>query len=135
GADGLIAYESQAVERVLGYHPSDRVGTTGLDQVHPDDRERLNQLFTDLLTAPNAQVTAEVRILHADGTYRLIEAVGKNLIDDPSVGGVVVNYRDISERRALEDELRHQAFHDSLTGLANRALFGDRLEHALSRTR
>ena len=72
---------------------------------------------------------------HADGTVRNIEMVLKNLLDDPAVDGVVVNYRDVTERRALEDELRHQAFHDSLTGLANRALFLDRLQHAMSRKR
>ena len=77
-------------------------------------------------------VAGEFRIKHADGSWRWIEAVGKNLLDDPAVGGVVVNYRDITTRKELEDELRHQAFHDSLTGLANRALFVDRLEHALS---
>jgi diguanylate cyclase (GGDEF)-like protein/PAS domain S-box-containing protein len=135
GTDGLIVYESPAVERVLGYRPKERVGTTGDELIHPDDRARIGQLFDDLLTSPNAQMTAEFRVLHADGTYRLIEAIGKNLVQEPSVAGVVVNYRDISERRMLEDELRHQAFHDSLTGLANRALFADRLEHALSRTR
>jgi diguanylate cyclase (GGDEF)-like protein/PAS domain S-box-containing protein len=135
GADGLIVYESPAVERVLGYTPQERIGTTGVELFHPDDQERVSQIFFELVQSPNDQVTTEVRIRHADGTYRLIEVTGKNLLNEPSVGGVVVNYRDISERRALEDELRHQAFHDSLTGLANRALFADRLEHALSRTR
>jgi diguanylate cyclase (GGDEF)-like protein len=79
--------------------------------------------------------TGELRVQHADGSWRWIEAVGRNLVDDPAVGGVVVNYRDITTRKTLEDELRHQAFHDSLTGLANRALFVDRLDHALSLAR
>ena len=135
GPDGVIVYESPAVERVLGYEPKARVGTTGVELFHPDDLERVLQVFGELAASPNAQATTEIRIRHADGTYRLIEATGKNLLEEPSVAGIVVNYRDISERRALEDELRHQAFHDSLTGLANRALFADRLEHALSRTR
>jgi diguanylate cyclase (GGDEF)-like protein/PAS domain S-box-containing protein len=133
--DGTIAYESPAVERVLGWKPEQRVGTTGEEQLHPDDVERLRQLFFELVEDPGGQVSAEARIRHADGSYRLIEIVGRNLLADPAVGGIVANYRDISERRSLEDELRHQAFHDSLTGLANRALFADRLEHALSRTR
>jgi diguanylate cyclase (GGDEF)-like protein len=72
---------------------------------------------------------------HADGTTRNIELVLKNLLDDPAVSGIVVNYHDVTQRRALEDELRHQAFHDSLTGLANRALFLDRLQHAMTRRR
>ncbi|HLX35902.1 MAG TPA: EAL domain-containing protein [Candidatus Limnocylindrales bacterium] len=133
--DGVIQYESPAVERVLGYRPKERIGTTGVELFHPDDQERVLALFNDLAKSPNAQITTEIRIRHADGTYRLIEATGKNLVNEPAVGGIVVNYRDISERRLLEDELRHQAFHDSLTGLANRALFADRLEHALNRTK
>ena len=72
---------------------------------------------------------------HADGSPRWIEVVLRNLTDDPAVDGVVVNYRDVTTRRELEDELRHQAFHDSLTGLANRALFMDRLQHAIARER
>jgi diguanylate cyclase (GGDEF)-like protein/PAS domain S-box-containing protein len=135
GADGLITYESPAVERVLGYRPDQRIGTTGLDMIHPDDGPRLRQLFFELVAAPGGQVSAEVRALHADGSERLIEIVGRNLLHEAAVGGIVVNYRDITTRRRLEDELRHQAFHDSLTGLANRALFSDRLEHALSRSR
>ena len=135
GADGLITYESPAVERVLGYRPDQRIGTTGLDMIHPDDGPRLEQLFYELVASPGGQVSAEVRALHADGSERLIEIVGRNLLHEAAVGGIVVNYRDITTRRRLEDELRHQAFHDSLTGLANRALFSDRLEHALSRTR
>ena len=72
---------------------------------------------------------------HADGSNRWLEVAMRNLCDDPAVDGVVVNYRDVTTRRSLEDELRHQAFHDSLTGLANRALFLDRLQHAMSRKR
>jgi GGDEF domain-containing protein len=62
-----------------------------------------------------------------------VEAIGKNLLDDPSIGGVVVNYRDVTERKTLEEQLRHQAFHDPLTNLPNRALFMNRLGHALVR--
>src|SRR3546814_5568986 len=54
------------------------------------------------------------------------------MLDDPSVRGIVVNFREVTQRRALQDELVHQAFHDSLTGLANRALLIDRLGHALT---
>ena len=131
-ADGTIAYESPAVERVLGFDPDDRIGRSALGRIHVDDRGWVEALLVDVVRSPRAMVAGEFRIQHADGSWRWIEAVGKNLFDDPAVGGVVVNYRDVTSRKTLEEELRHQAFHDSLTGLANRALFVDRLEHALS---
>jgi diguanylate cyclase (GGDEF)-like protein/PAS domain S-box-containing protein len=134
-ADATIEYESSAVERVLGFRPEDRVGRSALDSVHPDDLTWGRELLADVVQSPGAMATGELRIKHADGSWRWVEAVGKNLFDDPAVGGIVVNYRDITARKALEDELRHQAFHDSLTGLANRALFVDRLDHAISLAR
>ena len=132
-ASGRITYESAAVERVRGYKPEDRIGRHILDDVHPDDREWAAQMVRDVARNAGSQVAAEVRVRHADGSWLVIEAVAKNLLDDPAVGGVVVNYRDVTARKSLEDELKRQAFHDSLTGLANRALFADRLEHAISR--
>jgi diguanylate cyclase (GGDEF)-like protein/PAS domain S-box-containing protein len=134
-ADGTIAYESPAVERVLGSKPDERIGRLALDSVHPDDRQRVARLFLVVARRPGAEAAAEMRVRHANGSWRSIEAVVKNLLDDPAVGGVVVNYRDITARKELEDELRVRAFHDALTGLANRALFVDRLGHALARTR
>ncbi len=130
--DGTIEYESPAVERVLGFKADDRVGRSAFGAIHPDDVAWGEELLGDVVRTPGTMVAGEFRVKHADGSWRWIEAVGKNLLDDPAVGGVVVNYRDITSRKELEDELRHQAFHDSLTGLANRALFVDRLEHALS---
>ncbi len=70
---------------------------------------------------------------HADGTWRTLEAIGRNLLDDPAVGGIVINHRDVTERKVLEAQLTRQAFHDALTGLPNRALFTDRVSHALRR--
>jgi diguanylate cyclase (GGDEF)-like protein/PAS domain S-box-containing protein len=130
--DGTIDYESSSVERVLGFRAEDRIGRLALAAIHPDDQAWARELLTDVGRSPGAMVSGEMRVEHADGSWRWIEVVAKNLTDDPAVGGLVVNYRDITTRKTLEDELRHQAFHDSLTGLANRALFVDRLDHALS---
>jgi diguanylate cyclase (GGDEF)-like protein/PAS domain S-box-containing protein len=132
--DGTILYESPAAQRVLGV-ASDRVGHQGFDGIHEDDRAYAARLLEEAAAAPDAEVTGEVRALHADGSWRAIEAVLKNRIDDPAVGGIVVNYRDVTARKELEAELRRQAFHDSLTGLANRELFANRLEHALAQSR
>jgi diguanylate cyclase (GGDEF)-like protein/PAS domain S-box-containing protein len=133
-AEGRITYESAAVERVLGYQIEDRIGRNALDILHPDDRVWAQQMLRDVARLPTSQVAAEVRLGHADGSWLVIEMVAKNLLDDPAVGGIVVNYRDVTSRKSLEDELKRQAFHDSLTGLANRALFADRLQHAISRS-
>ncbi len=133
--DWTIAYESPAVERVLGYPAAGHVRRSALEMLHPDDRPWAEQLLAEIVRIPGAQITGELRARHADGSWRLIELVLKNLLNDPAVAGVVVNYRDITVRRELEDELKRQAFHDSLTGLANRALFADRLEHAIARSR
>ena len=72
-------------------------------------------------------------MLDPDGAYRHVSAVATNLIDDPRVDGLVLTVRDDDARKRFEQQLRHRAFHDELTGLANRALFYDRTEHALNR--
>jgi diguanylate cyclase (GGDEF)-like protein/PAS domain S-box-containing protein len=134
-ANGIVTFESSAVERVLGFNPDAYVGQPVFAGVHADDRAAADRLLADVIRNKDGEATTELRQRHADGRHRWTEVQLKNLLDDEAVGGVVVNFRDVTERRQLEEELRHQAFHDSLTGLANRALFIDRLEHAMSRKR
>lgn len=133
GEDRLVKYESPAVERILGFKSADRVGRSILLGVHPEDLPLVEGRLSDIAARGGSETTLEYRTMHADGTWRVLEAIAKNLFDDPAVSGVVINYRDITERKVLEDQLRHQAFHDTLTGLANRSLFLDRLGHALAR--
>ena len=133
GEDGLIRYESPAIERILGRHATERVGQPVGSDIHPDDRVAVERGLADVAAMSGSEARAEFRARHADGSWRTLEAIAKNLLDDPAVGGVVVNYRDITERKILEEQLRHQAFHDVLTGLENRFLFLDRLGHALAR--
>ena len=133
GPDGTISYQSPAVERVLGYRADDRLGRQIFEVTHPDDIGFVQATIGDLLNRPGAQSTIELRTRHADGSWRTVEATGRNKLDDPSVKGIIVNYRDVTERKRLEEQLTHQAFHDPLTGLANRALFSDRVDHAIRR--
>jgi len=134
-AAGNILYESPAVERVLGYKPDDRVGTNALTTIHPDEAAGVSEILAYVTQHPGEFRTLECRVRHVDGNWRWLELTASNVLDDPNVMGIVGNYRDITERKLLEAQLAHQATHDSLTGLANRALFRDRLEHALARAR
>ena len=133
GEDGLIRYESPAVERILGRRAGERVDRSISADIHPDDRANVERALADVAALSNAEARMEFRARHADDSWRTLESIAKNLLDDPAVGGVVINYRDITERKTLEEQLRHQAFHDVLTGLENRSLFLDRLGHALAR--
>ncbi|MCD6053789.1 MAG: diguanylate cyclase/phosphodiesterase with sensor(s), partial [Rubrobacteraceae bacterium] len=101
--------------------------------VHPDDREQALNTFAEVLKRPGLHPPLEFRVPHKDGSWRYLEHVVNNLLDDPAVQGVVINSWDVTERKALVEQLSYQAFHDLLTGLPNRALFMDRLEHALTR--
>src|SRR5215208_3410554 len=131
--DGTVHYVSPAVERVTGYRPEEQVGTNAFGSIHPDDREQAPNTFAEVLKRPGLQPPLEFRVPHKDGSWRYLEHVVNNLVDDPAVRGVVVNSWDVTERKALVEQLSYQAFHDLLTGLPNRALFMDRLEHASSR--
>jgi diguanylate cyclase (GGDEF)-like protein/PAS domain S-box-containing protein len=135
GTDGVPTYVSPSVQRVLGYAPERSIGRNVFEPpiVHPDDVEKVRQVFAWLVESPSAATTLDCRLRHADGRWIHVEAIGKNLLYDPSIEGVVVNYRDVTERKSFEERLRHQAFHDPLTDLPNRALFMDRLGHALTR--
>src|SRR5215203_4709551 len=134
-ADGTVRYISPAVERVMGYKPEEQIGTSAFGSVHPDDRERALDTLAEVLKRPGLHPPLEFRVPHKDGSWRYLEHVVNNLLDDPSVRAVVVNSWDVTERKALVEQLSYQAFHDLLTGLPNRALFMDRLERALSRAK
>jgi PAS domain S-box-containing protein len=105
-ADGTIRYESPAVERVLGYRPEEMIGTDAFDYVHPDDLERVLHTFLEGIATNRPTAMEELRFRHADGSWRYLEAVGVNLLDDPTVGGILVNSRDITERKRYQETLR-----------------------------
>jgi diguanylate cyclase (GGDEF)-like protein/PAS domain S-box-containing protein len=132
--DTTIRYASPSAQQVLGLDVSELVGRKFIDQVHPDDASVAHRFFLNLQDADNMEpVVEEWRLARGDGTSLWTENTGTNLTREPTVGGIVVNARDISERRTLQARLTHQAFHDELTRLANRALFLNRVAHAVAR--
>jgi diguanylate cyclase (GGDEF)-like protein/PAS domain S-box-containing protein len=131
-ADGTVRFVSPSAARVFGYDPSEMLRHTVSELLHPDDRERAAIFFRTAAHSPGVSGPVEWRFRQTDGSWLNAEILATNLLHDPSVKGVVLNTRDVSERRRLEEQLTHQAFHDPLTGLANRALFRDRVSHALA---
>jgi diguanylate cyclase (GGDEF)-like protein/PAS domain S-box-containing protein len=132
-SNSTIRYLSPSVARILGYDLASLLHTPLLQLVHVDDLVNVQATFDLALQQPGTSAPFECRVRHQDGTWRHIETISTNLFNDASVQGMVLNSRDITERKALEAQLTHQAFHDPLTGLVNRAAFSDRVEQALIR--
>ncbi|WP_436345154.1 histidine kinase N-terminal 7TM domain-containing protein [Natronorubrum sp. FCH18a] len=103
---GIIRYQSPSSTTVLGFEPSELVGRSAFELVHPDDREQIVEQFHGGLDAAIAIDRAEYRLRTADGEWRDVETIGSNLLDDPFVEGVVLNTRDITERKRREREIR-----------------------------
>jgi diguanylate cyclase (GGDEF)-like protein/PAS domain S-box-containing protein len=133
-ADSTIRYMSPSVERVLGHAPGRLEGTKLTVLIHPDDRAGVLQFLTSGGREEDAHPgLTEFRMKHRDDFWLHVETLRTNLMHDENVKGIVLNTRDVSERKAFEEQLQHQAFHDAVTGLANRALFKDRVEHMIER--
>ncbi|MGH9050770.1 MAG: PAS domain S-box protein [Acidimicrobiia bacterium] len=132
-ADGLCTYASPAIKPLFGYEPEDIVGFQARDLMHPDDIARVEQSVGDqfLGTAPRAPIKYLMR--HCDGSWRHVETVVTDLLDDPAVHAVVCNTRDVTALEAALDLLEYQARHDPLTGLPNRRQFADVGQLALAR--
>jgi diguanylate cyclase (GGDEF)-like protein/PAS domain S-box-containing protein len=131
--DTTVSYASPSAARVFGFEPPKIEGTRFADLIHPDDMTRVLQFLAPVGDMGGYTGLAEFRIRRRDGEYVHTETLRTNLLHDPNVKGIVLNTRDVSERKQFEEQLAHQAFHDSVTSLANRALFHDRVSHALER--
>lgn len=108
--DGNILYQSPSIERVLGYAPEGHAGISSLSFLHPDDMKFVSRSFEKLITNPGSSFQGEVRALHRDGTWRTLEVIVRNFLDDPVVEGLLANFRDITERKLAEAErVKHAA--------------------------
>jgi diguanylate cyclase (GGDEF)-like protein/PAS domain S-box-containing protein len=133
-ADYRITYTSPSAKCLFEYDKEKVFGNQLTDFCHPEDQSNLLQFLLEI-DEKHELSSVEWRVKQTENDWHYVESVGINLLADANVGGIVITTRNINERKILESKLTHQAFHDSLTGLANRVLFRDRVEHALLRAK
>ncbi|MCA1737912.1 MAG: PAS domain S-box protein, partial [Actinobacteria bacterium] len=105
--EGTIRYVSPSVERVLGYRPEEQIGTNAAEYVHPDDLKKRLDALSEAVSKPGVHpVAVETRVRHKEGSWRCLEGMANNLLDDPAIKGVVFNHRDVTDRKQAEEEIR-----------------------------
>jgi len=109
--DGTVRYESPAITHLLGIDPQDSVGMNPFETIHPDELEKAAKFFDQLVCNPESTVRTEIRWQHADGSWRTLEIIGQNLLDNPAVSGIVANIRDVTEKKAAEEALQESEAH------------------------
>lgn len=129
-SSGAIAYQSPAVETAWGYSPEALTGQSLLNLIHPEDQPRGRAFWSHVLSTPGSTRRIAFRIRWQTG-WREVEATLVNLLDEPSIAGVVATISDVNERKDFERQLIQRAFYDPLTGRPNRALFRERIARAL----
>jgi diguanylate cyclase (GGDEF)-like protein/PAS domain S-box-containing protein len=128
---GVVRYLTPSVTKILGHDPQLLVGTRITGLLRPGDGRRLEGALASAARTPGRPITLEFPIWSKSGQWCDTETTVTSLVHDPDIRGLVLNTRDVSERRRLEEQLTQQAFSDGLTGLANRSLFRSKVETAL----
>lgn len=133
--EGEITYDSPSVSTFLGHAPGHRVGRSLLASVHPEDLATVASRLRALRRGPASIDRFDCRLCRADGSHVWVDLSAANLLHDPAINGIVVNGRDVSDQRRLQEQLSYQAQHDALTGLPNRQVFAERLRAAVASRR
>ena len=132
-ADGRLRYASPAVHRLTGLGEADVLAQGAAGILHPDDLDRVRAAHARVLQEPDEPTQLVLRVRAADGTWRWCETLVRNLLHEPDVRGLVCNTRDVHESYLLQQQLRHDASHDALTGLPNLAEAREHLRRAHAR--
>ncbi|MDZ7733690.1 MAG: PAS domain-containing protein [Acidimicrobiia bacterium] len=104
--EGIISYSSPAAESTFSFSPRDLVGTSCFDLVHPDDRSRIGEEWSDLFAEEGVYLPAHLRVVRGDGDVRHVSVSARNMLSHPAVGGIVIHVRDVTEQALAEDRLR-----------------------------
>jgi diguanylate cyclase (GGDEF)-like protein/PAS domain S-box-containing protein len=131
-AAGRITYASPAAQRMLGLAPQALHGADVFERLHPDDAAAARAEFGNVIDKRNSGVETTARFAHADGSWRHLAILANNCLADDAVGGLVLNLRDVTERKCAEEALQRLADHDVLTDLPNRRVMLSRIEQALT---
>ena len=131
--DGVILYQSPSVKHLLGHDPGEMIGRSQFDLIHRDDVAPMRAMFQELIVRGEMPQPIEFRVKTKTGSWRTLESIGKNCLNIAEVRGIIVNTRDVTERKAIQQRMQHLAYHDALTDLPNRSLMQDRISQAISR--
>jgi diguanylate cyclase (GGDEF)-like protein/PAS domain S-box-containing protein len=127
-----FSFAGSSTQHLLGYSEEELLGQSLFDFIHPRDVAPTQAVFAAVLSGEHDEAHGELRFRHKDGQWIWLEGFSQNLLHETAVGAVVLNYRDVSQRKETEKQLEYRAYYDSLTGLPNRLLFRDRLVNSLS---
>jgi PAS domain S-box-containing protein len=121
--DETILYESPSINRILGYDQNELIGRNFCEMIHADDLQRVRNAFAEVVRQRDLTLSADFHFLHKDGSWRVLSAMGSNQLDNPLISGIVLNSRDVTERKQIEENLRQseerfrRIFDDSPLGI------------------
>jgi diguanylate cyclase (GGDEF)-like protein/PAS domain S-box-containing protein len=130
--DLRFVFVGSSTRHLIGYDDSELLGRSIFDFVHPREMSATRRIFTTVTTSASREAHGELRFRHKDGSWVWLEGFSQNLLHESSVNAIVLNYRDVSQRKETEKQLEYRAYYDSLTGLPNRLLFRDRVVNGLA---